>query len=228
MNRLARRRDANLLPRGLDSSSQLHQFILSCCMLFTIHCGHRPPHIRREGPTINPVLFERDDPSDLVDVTVARRHSSEREREGAKIRKAKYLTQLFTKWSIFVCNCEAVTCYLFYNGRVARGPDPTKKITHVPETFRAEQSRGAICFASPWITLLPNPNPMEQPQQCCFRPRSAIPISELNFCRCTTLLHAERRHASDELPYERHSVRRLGLECGDYLLLVGDDGHRHK
>ena len=126
-------------------------------MLFTIHCGHRPPHIRREGPTINPVLFERDDPSDLVDVTVARRHSSEREREGAKIRKAKYLTQLFTKWSIFVCNCEAVTCYLFYNGRVARGPDPTKKITHVPETFRAEQSRGAICFASPWITLLPNP-----------------------------------------------------------------------
>ena len=156
MNRLARRRDANLLPRGLDSSSQLHQFILSCCMLFTIHCGHRPPHIRREGPTINPVLFERDDPSDLVDVTVARRHSSEREREGAKIRKAKYLTQLFTKWSIFVCNCEAVTCYLFYNGRVARGPDPTKKITHVPETFRAEQSRGAICFASPWITLLPN------------------------------------------------------------------------
>ena len=157
MNRLARRRDANLLPRGLDSSSQLHQFILSCCMLFTIHCGHRPPHIRREGPTINPVLFERDDPSDLVDVTVARRHSSEREREGAKIRKAKYLTQLFTKWSIFVCNCEAVTCYLFYNGRVARGPDPTKKITHVPETFRAEQSRGAICFASPWITLLPNP-----------------------------------------------------------------------
>ena len=159
MNRLARRRDANLLPRGLDSSSQLHQFILSCCMLFTIHCGHRPPHIRREGPTINPVLFERDDPSDLVDVTVARRHSSEREREGAKIRKAKYLTQLFTKWSIFVCNCEAVTCYLFYNGRVARGPDPTKKITHVPETFRAEQSRGTICFASPWITLLPNPNP---------------------------------------------------------------------
>ena len=159
MNRLARRRDANLLPRGLDSSSQLHQFILSCCMLFTIHCGHRPPHIRREGPTINPVLFERDDPSDLVDVTVARRHSSEREREGAKIRKAKYLTQLFTKWSIFVCNCEAVTCYLFYNGRVAPGPDPTKKITHVPETFRAEQSRGAICFASPWITLLPNPNP---------------------------------------------------------------------
>ena len=159
MNRLARRQDANLLPRGLDSSSQLHQFILSCCMLFTIHCGHRPPHIRREGPTINPVLFERDDPSDLVDVTVARRHSSEREREGAKIRKAKYLTQLFTKWSIFVCNCEAVTCYLFYNGRVARGPDPTKKITHVPETFRAEQSRGAICFASPWITLLPNPNP---------------------------------------------------------------------
>ena len=158
MNRLARRRDANLLPRGLDSSSQLHQFILSCCMLFTIHCGHRPPHIRREGPTINPVLFERDDPSDLVDVTVARRHSSEREREGAKIRKAKYLTQLFTKWSIFVCNCEAVTCYLFYNGRVARGPDPTKKLTHVPETFRAEQSRGAICFASPWITLLPNPN----------------------------------------------------------------------
>ena len=157
MNRLARRQDANLLPRGLDSSSQLHQFILSCCMLFTIHCGHRPPHIRREGPTINPVLFERDDPSDLVDVTVARRHSSEREREGAKIRKAKYLTQLFTKWSIFVCNCEAVTCYLFYNGRVARGPDPTKKITHVPETFRAEQSRGAICFASPWITLLPNP-----------------------------------------------------------------------
>ena len=161
MNRLARRQDANLLPRGLDSSSQLHQFILSCCMLFTIHCGHRPPHIRREGPTINPVLFERDDPSDLVDVTVARRHSSEREREGAKIRKAKYLTQLFTKWSIFVCNCEAVTCYLFYNGRVARGPDPTKKITHVPETFRAEQSRGAICFASPWITLLPNPNPNE-------------------------------------------------------------------
>ena len=159
MNRLARRRDANLLPRGLDSSSQLHQFILSCCMLFTIHCGHRPPHIRREGPTINPVLFERDDPSDLVDVTVARRHSSEREREGAKIRKAKYLTQLFTKWSIFVCNCEAVTCYLFYNGRVARGPDPTKKITHVPETFRAEQSRGTICFPSPWITLLPNPNP---------------------------------------------------------------------
>ena len=70
-------------------------------------------------------------------------------REGAKIRKAKYLTQLFTKWSIFVCNCEAVTCYLFYNGRVARGPDPTKKITHVPETFRAEQSRGAICFAFP-------------------------------------------------------------------------------
>ena len=157
MNRLARRRDANLLPRGLDSSSQLHQFILSCCMLFTIHCGHRPPQIRREGPTINPVLFERDDPSDLVDVTVARRHSSEREREGAKIRKAKYLTQLFTKWSIFVCNCEAVTCYLFYNGRVARGPDPTKKITHVPETFRAEQSRGTICFASPCITLLPNP-----------------------------------------------------------------------
>ena len=161
MNRLARRRDANLLPRGLDSSSQLHQFILSCCMLFTIHCGHRPPHIRREGPTINPVLFERDDPSDLVDVTVARRHSSEREREGAKIRKAKYLTQLFTKWSIFVCNCEAVTCYLFYNGRVARGPDPTKKITHVPETFRAEQSRGTICFASPCITLLPKRRSMQ-------------------------------------------------------------------
>ena len=172
MNRLARRRDANLLPRGLDSSSQLHQFILSCCMLFTIHCGHRPPHIRREGPTINPVLFERDDPSDLVDVTVARRHSSEREREGAKIRKAKYLTQLFTKWSIFVCNCEAVTCYLFYNGRVARGPDPTKKITHVPETFRAEQSRGAICFASPWITLLPNPGTATATAACercvCF------------------------------------------------------------
>ena len=172
MNRLARRRDANLLPRGLDSSSQLHQFILSCCMLFTIHCGHRPPHIRREGPTINPVLFERDDPSDLVDVTVARRHSSEREREGAKIRKAKYLTQLFTKWSIFVCNCEAVTCYLFYNGRVAPGPDPTKKITHVPETFRAEQSRGAICFASPWITLLPNPNTSRELPDCtCHRPR---------------------------------------------------------
>ena len=186
MNRLARRRDANLLPRGLDSSSQLHQFILSCCMLFTIHCGHRPPHIRREGPTINPVLFERDDPSDLVDVTVARRHSSEREREGAKIRKAKYLTQLFTKWSIFVCNCEAVTCYLFYNGRVAPGPDPTKKITHVPETFRAEQSRGAICFASPWITLLPNPgfelatemywNCTKAPFSRLFSPSSPTPM----------------------------------------------------
>ena len=147
MNRLARRQDANLLPRGLDSSSQLHQFILSCCMLFTIHCGHRPPHIRREGPTINPVLFERDDPSDLVDVTVARRHSSEREREGAKIRKAKYLTQLFTKWSIFVCNCEAVTCYLFYNGRVARGPDPTKKITHeIPGNLSSNQGASLTPF----------------------------------------------------------------------------------
>ena len=186
MNRLARRRDANLLPRGLDSSSQLHQFILSCCMLFTIHCGHRPPHIRREGPTINPVLFERDDPSDLVDVTVARRHSSEREREGAKIRKAKYLTQLFTKWSIFVCNCEAVTCYLFYNGRVAPGPDPTKKITHVPETFRAEQSRGAICFASPWITLLPNPNPKLAHISRRLLPEDVFDVLQLVHCevRC--------------------------------------------
>ena len=40
-----------------------------------------------------------------------------------------------------------MTCYLFYNGRVARGPDPTKKITHeIPGNLSSNQGASLTPF----------------------------------------------------------------------------------